>query len=301
MKSVIIIGAGQAALALAKALYHANHHNLVGFYHPSHPKAYAACHHINQNLEKPLVAFDDVKQFPAVDFICIATPDDVISTVAQALFEQVELDPSTVVFHLSGSLNSTALIGADSLSVEIGSFHPLKALNHQTQLEDHPFDQTYCTIEGSTTAVGKLKTLAKDLKARPILIQPEGKTNYHLAATFASNYIMTIAHEASQLFEASGLDTRTASDLCQNILSSTLKNMTSNQPIPNLLTGPMKRGDLSTIQAHLSALKKRSNPTLMTLYKALGQSALAMTDHSDTHKKNILALLNQLSHTNPAL
>ncbi len=54
--------------------------------------------------------------------------------------------------------------------------------------------------------------------------------------------------------------------------------------IQNSLTGPVKRGDIATIRAHLSSF---SNSEIKFLYTILGKATIELTKHDDALKKKL--------------
>jgi len=71
---------------------------------------------------------------------------------------------------------------------------------------------------------------------------------------------------------AAGLDKNQFWTSVQPLINSTLENI-SNKGITNSLSGPIARGDIATIEAHLQVLQKHSS-SLKTSYANLGLSAL---------------------------
>ena len=82
--------------------------------------------------------------------------------------------------------------------------------------------------------------------------------------------------------------------LCCLCLRGTINNI-DNIGLPNCLTGPIARGDLGTIERHLSALEAK-NPSLLTTYKELGLQtipiALAKGKINEHKAEEIKALLS---------
>jgi predicted short-subunit dehydrogenase-like oxidoreductase (DUF2520 family) len=91
---------------------------------------------------------------------------------------------------------------------------------------------------------------------------------YHAAAVFACNYLVTLVKLALDLWKDFGVSSREATRALLPLLKGTINNI-DNIGLPNCLTGPVARGDLGTIEKHLSVLESRS-PSLLTTYKELG-------------------------------
>ncbi len=81
-----------------------------------------------------------------------------------------------------------------------------------------------------------------------------------------------------------GLDRELAMQVITNIMKGTVANLEKTLSPEQSLTGPIKRGDISTIMKHRASL---SNAEQKDLYAALGRATLALTDHSGLKKEKI--------------
>jgi len=79
---------------------------------------------------------------------------------------------------------------------------------------------------------------------------------------------VTLVKLALDLWLDFGIPYREATMAFLPLLKGTIKNIDSIG-LPDCLTGPIARGDLGTIERHLSSLEAR-NPSLLTTYKELG-------------------------------
>lgn len=91
---------------------------------------------------------------------------------------------------------------------------------------------------------------------------------YHAAAVFACNYLVTLVKSALDLWLDFGVSPEEATRALLPLLKGTIKNI-DTIGLPDCLTGPVARGDLGTIERHLSSLEAR-NSSLLTTYKELG-------------------------------
>ena len=87
---------------------------------------------------------------------------------------------------------------------------------------------------------------------------------YHAAAALASNALVALASVAAQV---SGLSDGLKALL--PLLYGAVDNL-DRLGLPAALTGPIERGDISTVEAHLQALQH--NPTALSVYAALGKA-----------------------------
>jgi predicted short-subunit dehydrogenase-like oxidoreductase (DUF2520 family) len=176
--------------------------------------------------------------------------------------------PDSVAFvHLSGALTLGAL---DPLRAThaIGSFHPLQSF---------PEPRPPASLRGIVVAVDasrtvllrRLSALARTLGARPKHVGDAERVMYHAAAVFASNYVDVLLGEGVQLLRAAGWSEKEARAGLLALTEGTLASV-RKQGVVAALTGPVRRGDVNTVERHLAAL---SGP-VADLYRMLGLIAL---------------------------
>jgi predicted short-subunit dehydrogenase-like oxidoreductase (DUF2520 family) len=222
-------------------------------------------------LAAPLILHDgswrDVAR--ASEVVLVATPDDAISSAADALARQDAVGADQVVLHLSGLLDHHALAGLEPTGAGLGSFHPLQTIADPTTAPARLLG-AYAGIEGDPRgeAVGEWLALALGMHA--VRIRAEGKPAYHAGAVFAANFVVVLAGVAERLAVEAGVSPEVASQLYLPLLRGAAANLESGPAAA--LTGPVSRGDLATIRAHLSAL----GPADSRLYCQLGLAALAL-------------------------
>jgi predicted short-subunit dehydrogenase-like oxidoreductase (DUF2520 family) len=110
--------------------------------------------------------------------------------------------------------------------------------------------------------------LARDLGLEPFPLDDEMKVLYHAAMVFAGNYLVTITRTAVDLLERTGLDRDLALRVLGPLQHRTV-DVAGGSP-----TGPINRGDATTVAAHLEAI----GPELAPLYRALGRATLPLVD-----------------------
>jgi predicted short-subunit dehydrogenase-like oxidoreductase (DUF2520 family) len=104
----------------------------------------------------------------------------------------------------------------------------------------------------------------------PVRLPREAKPLYHAGAVAAANYTVVLANLAERLAGSAGLPVEIASKLYLPLIRGTLANLELGTA--GALTGPVRRGDLETIRAHLAVL----DPEDRRLYLALGLAALRL-------------------------
>jgi len=107
----------------------------------------------------------------------------------------------------------------------------------------------------------------------PFRITGKAKAIYHAGAVFASNYFVVVQAVAQRLLRHAGLTDAAAWQALRPLVEGTLENLSHDQP-KDALTGPVVRGDDSTIRRHLESLTKDD----ALLYRALGRAALELAE-----------------------
>jgi predicted short-subunit dehydrogenase-like oxidoreductase (DUF2520 family) len=200
------------------------------------------------------------------DCILISTPDDAIYEVCKRI-ARPEWIKGKFVFHLSGAGELDLLAPASIAGAHIACIHPLQSFSS--------IDNAIHNIPGSVfgiTANKKIKKMAvnivHDLQGIPFFISDNQKPLYHIAACFASNYLVSLLNIVEAIYQKIGMDKPNAQKAYLPLVYGTLKNIQVSGVIP-ALTGPIARGDIGTIKKHLTALDK-TIPQYSSLYTSLG-------------------------------
>jgi len=199
----------------------------------------------------------------AAGLVFITTPDDIIAQVCG----EVQWHERQSVVHCSGAHSVDILEPARKLGAAVGSFHPLQTFADVDQAIENLPGSTFA-LEAEEPLLSMLKDLTSLLNGNWVELKPGDKVLYHAAAVFACNYLVTLVKLALDLWQDFGTSQKEATRALLPLLSGTINNI-DNIGLPNCLTGPVARGDLGTIERHLSALESRS-PSLLTTYKELG-------------------------------
>ena len=254
--TVAIIGPGRMGQGLALALRRAGREIvLLG----RTPRA----------LIPPLALYqgDKATAIRAAGLVLIATPDDTISGIAEGLRDDRSIEAHHIVLHLSGLLDRGALSALEPTGAALGSFHPLQSVADPALAPDQ-LAGSYAGIEGDERALQAGDCLATTLGMIPVRLPSQAKQLYHAGAVVAANYTVVLAGMAERLARSAGIPGDTAGRLYLPLIRGTLANLESG--IGAALTGPVRRGDLATIKAHLAVLDGEDR----RLYRLLGLAAL---------------------------
>lgn len=198
----------------------------------------------------------------------LALPDSAVSSYATEL-ARLPIPAGVSIVHVSGTLGLDAL-GPLQPRHAVGSFHPLQSF---------PAPRTPDAFRGITVAVDastqplrrKLARLARDIGARPRHVDDSQRALYHAAAVFASNYMIAVVYEGTRLLEAVGWPRPEAERALIPLVEGAVANL-RRRGIVGALAGPIRRGDVDTVDRHLRALRRM--PQVEAVYRMLGKIAL---------------------------
>jgi predicted short-subunit dehydrogenase-like oxidoreductase (DUF2520 family) len=185
------------------------------------------------------------------ELIVLCVPDRAISEVAG------QIDPGHWMCHVSGA---TPLAALDPHELRF-SAHPLQTLVKWRGPEQ--LDGAYGAVTAETgEARERGFWLAQTLGLQPFELRDESRALYHAGAMFSSGYLVTLHRAAVSLLELAGAPP----DALLPLMRRTIENGFE-------LTGPISRGDWSTMDAHLAAIGERK-PELEAVYRALAEATV---------------------------
>ena len=184
-----------------------------------------------------------------------------------------------IVCHFSGSLSSGIFSNSGSTGASCCSVHPMYAFSskYKSYLQ---FNTACLSVEGQEKAVQEMKKLFEALHHKVFIINPCDKAKYHAAAVFASNYVTGVMHIALKLLKECGFSEGDAMELLApvtlNNINSVLENGTAHA-----LTGPVERGDISTVERHIGIL---NDEDILKIYKNLGKVLVSIAEEKNPEK-----------------
>lgn len=248
MLSLNIIGCGRAGGTVASALARTPFVTIGQVLNGSPSSTHKAVARLGSGE-----AVETIGAFSKPDLWLIATPDDSISQVAENLaFHWTELS-GQVVFHLSGRYGPDVLLAASDRGAEVAAVHPVRSMPvHSTDVEQ--FRDTICIAEGSGAALEILRSPFEASGAGWKEIEGLNRGLYHAALAIVSNVTKGVVWKAQKWLEEAGLETEVAAQASHSLLSITAADL-HTEGARQSITGPVVRGDTSTVEAHLEALQ----------------------------------------------
>ena len=213
---------------------------------------------------------DAVGVVDEVELVILTVPDDAIAAVAGPL----RLYGGQAMIHTSGLLGPEVLEPVRAAGSEIGAFHPLVSFTSDVDRSVAGLAGATVAIEGDDRMVGLLADLAEAVGGLPVRLPPGSKPAYHAAAVLASGGLVALLDVIVALGATAGMDERGSLAIYGRLIEQTLSNAWSGG-VDAALTGPIVRGDVGTLEAHLRALRD-SAPGTVELYVALAHRELAI-------------------------
>ena len=260
------IGAGKVGFTLGK--YFREHGiEVTGYFSRSIQSASEAAEFTATNV---YVRRDDL--VAASDVLFFTLPDKEI----EPAYRQVSaLTIQGKIFcHCSGALSaSEAFPGIEKLSATGFSVHPLFAVSDKYNAYRELAD-VFFTLEGSAAGLDFIQAWLQQIGLQVKVISSEVKAKYHCAAALASNYVLGLLQFSQNLLLECGFAPQEAEKAIKPLFWGNAAHFLDNG-LAAALTGPLERGDLSTLQRHLACL----NPQQGQLYVLLARELLLTARH----------------------
>jgi predicted short-subunit dehydrogenase-like oxidoreductase (DUF2520 family) len=183
------------------------------------------------------------------ELVLLCVPDGVIAEVARGV------EPGPWVAHVSGATSLSAL---DPHRRRF-SLHPLQTFARNGRADQ--FDGAYGAVTAETEEARAVAVeLAETLGLRPFELADEERVLYHAGAAIASNFLVTLRRVAGRLVADAGAPPEALDPLMRRTIENGFE-----------LTGPIARGDWTTVDAHVQAIRAR-RPEYEHLYRALAEA-----------------------------
>jgi len=201
--------------------------------------------------------------------VWVLTSDAAIAEVATALAEARVVPAGVPVFHGAGARASGALLGALRPTHPVGSLHPICALRRERSWPSLLGEATF-GLEGDPDAEAFLERL---VAPQPFLrlggLDRRQRLAYHAACALAANHLSVLQVRATEVLGRQGHDPHTIEGAIATLMRSALENLHA-LGIPEGITGPMSRGDIKAVAAHLQALDEPTRSLYRQLSEDLG-------------------------------
>jgi predicted short-subunit dehydrogenase-like oxidoreductase (DUF2520 family) len=261
---IAIVGAGNLGAALARALRRAEY-SLDEIISRSNPLSLRGARRLARGVGAMGVDLAHAQVRAEVVWFCV--PDAQIAHAAESLASRAGWQEK-IALHSSGALTSDALGVLRQRGAAVASVHPLMTFVPKSRPS---LAAVSFAIEGDARAVRAARQIVKQLGGQAFSIHKKNKAAYHAWATFASPLLTALLAVTERIGVAAGVNAKTARSRMLPILAQTLANYAALGAAGSF-SGPIVRGDVDTVNAHLRTLRKI--PEAREIYLALARSAL---------------------------
>ncbi len=257
-----VVGAGRVGAVLAAALDAAGHHVVAAA-----GESDASRRRIAELLpgtvnEKPSVVAR------SCDLLLLTVPDDMLPNVVAMLSASGAIHEGQYVVHTSGRHGLAVLDAAKAVGARPVALHP--AMTFTGTAVD--LGRLSGCVFGLTAEPGErafTEALVADLGGRPMWVAEEMRSLYHAGLAHGANHLVTLVSQAMELLAAAGADDPAGT--LRPLLTAALDNALDQGDAA--LTGPIVRGDVNTVVAHLADITANAPHTLPS-YVALARATL---------------------------
>jgi len=195
----------------------------------------------------------DFSKIEESDIYIIAVSDDAIASVSKKLGKTKGL-----VVHTSGGKSIAILQN----HIRNGVFYPLQTFSKNRKVD---FNKVPICVEANSDSDLKLlKELALHISEKVFEVSSEQRKALHLSAVFVNNFTNHLYYVGNRICEEHQLPF----EILYPLIEETVHKLSDLSP-RDAQTGPARRGDTKTVNAHLNQLKKLDENEI---YALLSQS-----------------------------
>ncbi|WP_372728237.1 Rossmann-like and DUF2520 domain-containing protein [Nocardioides sp.] len=263
-----VVGAGRVGAVLAAALRAAGHEVVAAAGESDASKRRLAALLPGVAHEKPSAVAR------SCDLLLLTVPDDMLPNVVAMLSASGALHPGQYVVHTSGRHGLGVLDDAAAVGARPIALHPAMTFTG-TEVDLSRLSGCVFGLTAGPAERAVAEQLVADLGGRPMWVPEEMRTLYHAGLAHGANHLVTLVTEAMEILTAAGAVDPAAT--LRPLLTAALDNALDQGDAA--LTGPIVRGDVNTVRAHLADITANAPQTLAS-YVAMARATLdrALTD-----------------------
>lgn len=218
--------------------------------------------------------------------VLLCVPDGAIAEVAKALAVAGAVGEGHRVVHVAGSLGLEPLRPVAMTGAGVAACHPAMTVPIGATDPELLVGVAW-GVTATRSNLGWAQELVTDLGGDPNPIPEDARVLYHAGLAIGSNAVGAAVATARHLLMAARVDRP------ERFLAPLIERSAANvlDQGAQALTGPVVRGDVDTVAAHLAAIG-RDVPELSAAYRALAEATLAPV--RGTMDPEVLAELDRL-------
>jgi len=202
------------------------------------------------------------------DVLLLTVPDDMLENVVTQLAASGALHRGQYVVHTSGSHGLRVLDPATEVGAHPVAMHPAMTFTG-TALDLQRLPECVFGVTAGPAEHDWAAALVAELSGRLIWVSEELRSLYHAGLAHGANHLVTLVSQAMELLSAAGAEDPAAT--LRPLLEAALDNALAQGD--SALTGPIVRGDVNTVRAHLAEIAANAPDTLPS-YLALARATL---------------------------
>jgi len=268
-----VVGAGRVGAVLAAALRSAGHEVVAAAGESDASRSRIAALLPGVPVDKPSAVAR------ACDLLLLTVPDDMLGNVVTTLSDAGAIAEGQYVVHTSGRHGLAVLDPAAAVGARVAAMHPAMTFTGTAlDLERLSTEFGGGCVFGLTAGPDErdlVESLVADLGGRAMWVPEEMRTLYHAGLAHGANHLVTLVAQAMEMLSAAGADDPAGT--LRPLLNAALDNALDHGDAA--LTGPIVRGDVNTVRAHLADIAA-SAPHTLSSYLTLARDTLdrAVTD-----------------------
>lgn len=283
---ITIVGFGKVGSALAVELS-ASGNTVIAVIDKSKEKLKRVSKTINIGITSSVLNQDIVKRS---DIIIISLKDDdllnYMSKISKIDFK------GRILVHTSGVLTSDVFSSLKVKKSLVASMHPAQTFNKLSISNNHLLRGIYFGMEGGSEAIRSLKMIIRGLKSKSVTFAKNKKSLYHLGCVVSSNFLAANFYLLKLFSKELCISEKKFTEIMFPLFSTTANNLFKDGVIGSL-TGPVIRGDITTIKTHINLLHSKF-PNFVEYYKVVSKILTEVSFKQNKHfnHKKITEILN---------
>jgi len=260
MARIGVVGAGRVGAVLSAALRTAGHEIVAAA-----GDSPASLQRIETLLPGVRVAKPtDVAR--SCDLLLLTVPDDMLANVVTTLVGAGAIREGQVVCHTSGRHGLAVLEPATAIGARPIAMHPAMTFTG-TEIDLERLSGCVFGMTAGATERVYAEGLVADLGGISMWVPESKRTLYHAGLAHGANHLVTLVSQAMELLAASGAEDPAAT--LRPLLTAALDNALASGDAA--LTGPIVRGDVRTVLAHLEDIAENA-PATIASYVAMAKA-----------------------------
>lgn len=208
------------------------------------------------------------------EVVLFTVTDDVLGELVSGLARLGRFKPGQIVLHCAGRFGTEVLEPAARAGAITIALHPSLSFTG-TSMDLARLREATIAVTAARTVLPIGQALVVEMGAEPIVVAEADRPLYHAAIAHASNHTVVILSQALEALAGLGIED------APRVLASLMRASVDNtlQAGPGSLTGPVSRGDVDTVAAHLAALAELAvesgSTELDDTYRALARATVS--------------------------